>query len=279
MRYLTSVAIALTLAVVMAGAQSYPDTVDGHVAAAKAAAGSDYGGLATRLCTAPAPPAPRPRGCSRTETSRRAGARHLVRQAGQGLRQSLFCGADGIFGVGGDDVGRHHHHRSDLRLLGRGRSRERVEVAWLRSEQHQIRADQPRAFRSRRRRLVPAGSLQREGDHVGGRLDAARRHARIVAQAEEGARRHRRPEADAGRDVADAAHHARSHARHDLDPDSGARRRDEACGGVLGRHRVQLGGQPHRLHHARSARTVSGSTTTSSRRSVSGRSRRTPAPM
>ena len=41
-------------------AQATPDTVDAHVAAAKAAAGSEYAGLVTRLCTAPAPPAPRP---------------------------------------------------------------------------------------------------------------------------------------------------------------------------------------------------------------------------
>jgi metallo-beta-lactamase class B len=49
----------VTVAIVIAGAQTYPDTVDGHVAAAKAAAGSDYAGLVTRLCTPPAPPAPR----------------------------------------------------------------------------------------------------------------------------------------------------------------------------------------------------------------------------
>ena len=60
MRYLASVVVALTLAIAIAGAQSYPDTVDGHIAAAKAAAGSEYSGLVARLCTAPAPPAPRP---------------------------------------------------------------------------------------------------------------------------------------------------------------------------------------------------------------------------
>jgi len=48
-----------TLAVVaVAAAQSYPDTVDGHVAAAKAAAGTEYAGIVARICTAPAPPAP-----------------------------------------------------------------------------------------------------------------------------------------------------------------------------------------------------------------------------
>jgi metallo-beta-lactamase class B len=60
MRYLASIVVALILAGLVVGAQSYPDTVDGHVAAAKAAAGSEYGGLTTRLCTAPAPAAPRP---------------------------------------------------------------------------------------------------------------------------------------------------------------------------------------------------------------------------
>ena len=59
MRQLTSVFIAVTVAIVIAGAQTYPDTVDGHVAAATAAAGTDYAGLVTRLCTPPAPPAPR----------------------------------------------------------------------------------------------------------------------------------------------------------------------------------------------------------------------------
>ncbi|HUQ89887.1 MAG TPA: MBL fold metallo-hydrolase [Vicinamibacterales bacterium] len=59
MRHLTSVVIAMTIAIVIAGAQTFPDTVDGHVAAAKAAAGSEYAGIATRLCTAPDPPAPR----------------------------------------------------------------------------------------------------------------------------------------------------------------------------------------------------------------------------
>ena len=60
MRYLASVVVALGLAIAVAAAQSFPDTVDGHVAAAKAAAGSEYAGLVTRLCTAPTPPAPRP---------------------------------------------------------------------------------------------------------------------------------------------------------------------------------------------------------------------------
>jgi metallo-beta-lactamase class B len=40
-------------------AQTPKDTVENHIAAAKTAAGSEYPGLVARLCTAPAPPAPR----------------------------------------------------------------------------------------------------------------------------------------------------------------------------------------------------------------------------
>ena len=43
---------------------------------------------------------------------------------------------------------------------------------------------------------------------------------------------------------------------HDLDADSGARRQRAPRRGVLGRHRVQLGDQSHRLHHARAARSI-----------------------
>ena len=44
-----------------------------------------------------------------------------------------------------------------------------------RSQHHQVRARQPRALRSRRRRFVSAGSLQRQGDHVRRGLDACSR--------------------------------------------------------------------------------------------------------
>jgi metallo-beta-lactamase class B len=59
MRHLVGISIAVTLACVVAGAQPVPNTVEGHVAAAMAAAGTEYTGIATRLCTPPAPPAPR----------------------------------------------------------------------------------------------------------------------------------------------------------------------------------------------------------------------------
>jgi metallo-beta-lactamase class B len=59
MRNLIGIFIAVIVAIGTAGAQSYPDTVDGHVAAATAAGGSEYGALVKRLCTSPVPPAPR----------------------------------------------------------------------------------------------------------------------------------------------------------------------------------------------------------------------------
>jgi len=60
MKHIAGVVFALVIAVSFVAAQSVPNTVDGHVAAAKAAAGSEYGGIAARLCTPPEPPAPRP---------------------------------------------------------------------------------------------------------------------------------------------------------------------------------------------------------------------------
>jgi metallo-beta-lactamase class B len=59
MRYVAGLTVAAVLASAALLAQSVPDSVARHVAAANAAAGSEYGGLATRLCTPPAPPAPR----------------------------------------------------------------------------------------------------------------------------------------------------------------------------------------------------------------------------
>ena len=58
MRNLAGVVLASVMVSVV-WAQSVPDTVDGHVAAAKAAAGTEYAGIVARLCTPPAPPAPR----------------------------------------------------------------------------------------------------------------------------------------------------------------------------------------------------------------------------
>ena len=59
MRNLASVFFAIVVALAVTSAQSVPNTIDGHVAAARAAAGAEYSGIVARLCTPPAPPAPR----------------------------------------------------------------------------------------------------------------------------------------------------------------------------------------------------------------------------
>jgi metallo-beta-lactamase class B len=71
MRHLTSLCIASVTAIAAVGAQPVPGTVDGHVAAAKASAGTEWAGLAARLCTPPAPPAP---GKAKTGETRPQGA-------------------------------------------------------------------------------------------------------------------------------------------------------------------------------------------------------------
>jgi metallo-beta-lactamase class B len=72
MKTIAAVSFAVVGAIAFAFAQSAPDTVEGHVAAAKAAAGTEYSAIATRLCTPPAPPAPRT--TSAPATPRPAGA-------------------------------------------------------------------------------------------------------------------------------------------------------------------------------------------------------------
>ena len=60
MHVYSRVMVGVVVAGAVAFAQPVPDTVEGHVAAATAAAGAEYGGLVNRLCTPPAPAAPRP---------------------------------------------------------------------------------------------------------------------------------------------------------------------------------------------------------------------------
>ena len=109
-----------------------PDTVEGHVAAARAAAGEDFTALADRLCEAPAPTGEHAEARGRAP-ARAAGAGDLARRAGEGVRQPLLRRRTGIFGLGGRHLGRHHHHRPDFRLLGRGRGGRRAAQARPRS--------------------------------------------------------------------------------------------------------------------------------------------------
>ena len=73
MRNLSSVLVAVIVTAGIVAAQTYPDTVEGHVAAAKAAAGTEYAGIVTRICAPPAPvnasaAGPRPPGAPAKET-------------------------------------------------------------------------------------------------------------------------------------------------------------------------------------------------------------------
>lgn len=59
MKQIPAIGLALVVMAAVMFAQTYPDTVEGHVAAARAAAGTEYAGIADRICAAPTPPAPR----------------------------------------------------------------------------------------------------------------------------------------------------------------------------------------------------------------------------
>ena len=118
MRNLASVFFAIVVAIVAIAAQTVPDTVEGHVAAAKAAAGSDYAGIATRLCTPPAPPAPRPAGTPATPRPPGAPARETWYAKPVKVFDNLyFVGQSEYSAWAVTTSRRHHHHRPDLRLL------------------------------------------------------------------------------------------------------------------------------------------------------------------
>lgn len=57
MKTVLALGLAAALAASVTAMQTVPDTVDGHVAAARVAAGTDFTALADRLCAAPAAPA------------------------------------------------------------------------------------------------------------------------------------------------------------------------------------------------------------------------------
>ena len=177
-RFLSALLVTGSLGGATAIGQSGADTVDAHVAAAKAAAGTYHSGLFTSLCS-PAniqPPATPQRGQRAggpgTRAARTARSIHVARGTGQGVRQPVLRRHDRVLRVGGQDIGRHHPARHDLRLLGRGRSGRRPEEAGTGSGHHQVRAGQPRPHRPFRRREVPAGALRHQGPDVGRRLGA-----------------------------------------------------------------------------------------------------------
>ena len=197
MRQLTSVVIAVTVAIVIAGAQTYPDTVDGHVAAAKAAAGTDYAGLVTRLCTAPAPPAPRN---ATPAAPRPAGA--PARDTWYAKPVKVF---DNLYFVGQTEYSAWAVKTRDGIII--------IDPIFDYSVEEEV-VNGLKALGSDPNDIKYVLISHAHSDHVGGASylqdrfnakvimseadwNAARRHESVVAQAEARARRHRRPEADA----------------------------------------------------------------------------------
>ena len=84
--------IAAGLSVATAGSQTAPDTVEAHVAAAKAAAGQHHTGLFNAVCAAATqPPAAPQRGQAAGRGQQPPpDSAAVVRGAGEGLRQSLL---------------------------------------------------------------------------------------------------------------------------------------------------------------------------------------------
>ena len=132
----------LSIATAAFSAQTEPaSTRDAHIAAARAAAGSDHVAVFDRLCTATPPPETGPAGqAARSAPAAGAsGPLAVARRAREGVRQSLFRRPDRVLGLGRDHLGRHHPHRHDLRLLGRRRGCRRAEEARARSGHDQVR--------------------------------------------------------------------------------------------------------------------------------------------
>jgi metallo-beta-lactamase class B len=72
-RIVLGIAISVSIATAADRIAAQAQSVDAHVAAAKAAAGQDHAGLFARLCTPPAPPAPRPAATTTPAAPRPAG--------------------------------------------------------------------------------------------------------------------------------------------------------------------------------------------------------------
>ena len=96
--------------------------MDSHVAAANALNAANPTAL-IGLCAPEQASRATPPAAARRPARRRADARRRSRsiemgaRAAQGFRQPVLRRRARVFVLGHHDVGRHHHHRSDLRLL------------------------------------------------------------------------------------------------------------------------------------------------------------------
>ena len=113
-------------------------TAETHIAAAKAAAGTDHAFMFETLCVQAlaglnqpaAPPAVAAQGRGAQPAGPPARATWHAEPV-KVFDNLYFVGQTGVLRLGGHDVGGHHRHRHDLRLLGRRRGRRRAEEARL----------------------------------------------------------------------------------------------------------------------------------------------------
>ncbi len=221
------------------------DTVESHVAAAQALNAASPTAL-INLCTPEQASRANAAAAPRWPAGRRAAARRASRsiplgaRADESIRQPVLRRRARILVVGRDDIGRDHHHRSDLRLFSRRAGRRRIEEARARSRADQIRRRQPRPSRSRGGRVVSPGAVRRSRPADRARLGHARAQQAELAEAEARHGGRRSPAADARRYDADVHSHVRSHAGDDVDARAGQGQRQAARCRVVGRDRVQL---------------------------------------
>ena len=172
MKRLVGGALAATLALVVGsvgtGAQSSSNAAaETHIAAAKKAAGTEWDGVFTTTCRAGAPAAPAAaRGAAPARPAGPPERSTWHAEPAKVFDNLYFLGQTEYSVWAVNDLGRHHRHRHDLRLLGRGRSRRRTQEAGARSGADQVRHRQPRPRRSFRRGQVSAGSFQHARDPV-----------------------------------------------------------------------------------------------------------------
>ena len=215
-------------------------TVESHLAAAKKAAGTQFTALQERVCESALPaPAPAPAGRGGGGGGRQAGpppASQWHAEPAKVFDNLYFVGmteysawalttSQGIIVI--DTI--YDYSVEDEVVNG-------LKKLGLNPARHQVRARQPRAHRSHRRRQVPAGSLRHARRHVEGGLGPARTARSRTDSPEARHRGEGRRQADARRHHHHDVPHAGSYAGHDLEHLPGQGSRDAAHGRDVGRH-------------------------------------------
>src|SRR5947209_4249086 len=250
-----SYAIALSL-LLTAGTvigQTGKQTVDTHVAAAKAAARQEHTSL-LNLCSAaePAPPAPQ-------------GQRAAAQPQGPPDRSQWHAEPvkvfDNLYFVGMTEYSSWAVNTSDGIIV--------VDAIFDYSVEDEIAKGLPKLGLDPKKikyLIVSHGHIDHAGgakylqDHFGAHshygwpgLGSARSRSGRLAETKTRHGCNRSPATHSRRHDADAVSDARPHARHDFDTDSNEGWREAARCGAMGRYRVQLAPKPDNLHNTGSA--------------------------